>query len=223
MSAALNALARAAGWALLILATSMLFFTAAAQTTSAFASADAPVLWWAGRSSGFVAYLALWLSMLFGTLASAKSTLIDRKLTMELHRQWSLAAVIGTVAHIVLVVVNEHSELSWLAAVVPFTAERLTGAMALGVFAVWGLALVEVTSLIQRALPYGVWRAIHALAFGTMLLALVHSVVAGSDTGVLAVRALYAVTAAILGGAIAGRATSAVLGATRRRHGASIA
>jgi len=170
-----------------------------------------------------VAYLALWLSMLFGTLASAKSTLLDRKLTMELHRQWSLAAVIATVAHIVLLVVNEHSELSWLSSVVPFTAERLTGATAVGVFALWGLVLVEATSLLQRRVPYGAWRAIHGLAFGTMLLALVHSVMAGTDTSVLAVRALYAVTAAILGGAIAGRATSAVLGATRRRPAPSAA
>lgn len=214
---ALKALARAMAWALLILTASVLLFTASAQTTVALKTSDAPVLWWAGRSSGFVAYLALWLSMLFGTLVSAKSTLLDKKLTMELHRQWSLAALIATVAHVLLLVVNEHAQVSVLSALVPFTEESLTGAVGIGVFALWGLVLVEVTSLVQRRVPYSAWRAIHGLAFGTMLLALVHSVMAGTDTNVLAVKVLYEVTAAILGGAIAGRAAGAVLGATRRR------
>jgi DMSO/TMAO reductase YedYZ heme-binding membrane subunit len=85
------------------------------------------------------------------------------------------------------------------------------------VFALWGLLLITVTSLLQRRLSHAAWRAVHGLAFGTMLLALVHSVVAGTDTGHPLVRALYAITAAVLVGTIAGRATVAALGSSRAR------
>ncbi len=85
--------------------------------------------------------------------------------------------------------------------------------MAIGVFSFCGLLLVIGSSLLQRRMPYSAWRTIHALSFGTMLLALVHRIVAGTDTPVPAVRALYALTAAILVGAIVGRITSAVLAA----------
>jgi predicted ferric reductase len=203
---------------LLVAASGALLLSVGSGVLAALAESEQPVLWWAGRASGFVAYFALWLSMVFGTLISAKSTFPDKKLTMELHRQWSLAALLATVVHVVVLVAHDESGLSWLSGVVPFAAERLTGATAVGVFSLWGLALVEASSLLQRRLPHSWWRAIHGLAFGTMLLALVHAVASGTDTGLPLARAFYALTAAALAGAIAGRAASAALPTAARRQ-----
>lgn len=210
----MNGLIRSRALGLLLVAASgALLLSTLGRTISLFGGTEQPVLWWAGRASGFVAYLAMWLSMVFGVLVSAKSTLLDKKLTMELHRQWSLAAVVATVVHVVVLVAHPDSGLSLLAGVVPFVADRLTGAVAIGVFSFWGLLLVIGSSLLQHRIPYTAWRAIHALSFGAMLLALVHGVAAGTDTSVPVVRGLYAVTTAVLVGAIAGRITSAVLAA----------
>jgi predicted ferric reductase len=202
---------------LLVAASGALLLGTGSRTVTLLTTTEQPVLWWAGRASGLVAYLALWLAMVFGTLVSAKSTLLDKKLTMELHRQWALTAVLATVAHVVTLVVHDESGLTPAAALVPFAAERLTGAVALGVVAIWGLLLIAVSSLLQRHLPYAAWRGIHALAFGTMLLAFAHGVTAGTDTAQPLVRALYALTAAVLAGATAGRVTSAVLQARTAR------
>ncbi|MFN8639389.1 MAG: ferric reductase-like transmembrane domain-containing protein [Dehalococcoidia bacterium] len=158
---------------LLVAASGALLLSTLGRTISLFESTEQPVLWWAGRASGFLAYLAMWLSMVFGTLVSAKSELLNKKLTMELHRQWSLAAVVATLVHVVVLVAHPDSGLSLLAGVVPFFAERLTGGVAVGVFSLWGLVLVIGSSLLQRRMPYAAWRAIHALSFGAMLLALV--------------------------------------------------
>ena len=51
------------------------------------AASDEPVLWWASRAYGFVAYLALWFAMLTGVLTSAKGLhgWLGRKTLMELH------------------------------------------------------------------------------------------------------------------------------------------
>lgn len=200
------------GLSLVLMASAgVLLLGAASRTIEELGASGLPVLWWAGRASGLVAYLALWLAMVFGTLISAKSTLLDKRLTMELHRQWSLTALIATLAHVLTLVAHPESGLSPQSAVVPFVAERLTGGVALGVVGLWGLLLIVLSSLLQRRVPYSAWRAIHALAFGTMLLALVHSVTAGTDSAQPLVRALYSITAAIVAGAAAGRATSALV------------
>lgn len=198
-------------WLLLVAASGALLLGAASRTVTLFGTTDQPVLWWGGRASGLLAYLALWLAMVLGTLISAKSTLLDKKWAMEAHRQWSLTAVLATVAHVVTFVVHSESGLSTASAIVPFAAARMTGSVAVGVFAMWGLLLIALSSLLRGHLPYAAWRAVHALAFGTMLLAFAHGVTAGTDTAQPFVRGLYAVTLAVLAGAIAGRVMSAVL------------
>ena len=77
-------------------------------------------------------------------------------------------------------------------------AQKLTVPVTLGTFALFGLTSLAVATFLADRIPKTVWRAIHATAFGTYLLALAHGVFAGSETQVPAVRALYLGTAAML-------------------------
>ena len=81
---------------------------------------------------------------------------------------------------------------------VPGVAQKLTVPVTLGTFALFGLTSLAVATFLADRIPKTVWRAIHATAFGTYLLALPHGVFAGSETQVPAVRALYLGTAAML-------------------------
>ena len=163
--------------------------------------ADQPLLWWAGRAFGFLAYVALALSVVFGTLISARGGgLISSKWATDLHQQWTLAALIATAAHAVVLVLHAESGVTPWAALIPFASARLTGPVALGTVALLGMVLVAASSWMRRAIPYTAWRAIHGLAFGVAVLALVHSVGAGTDTRTPAATALYvSSTAAVLG------------------------
>lgn len=169
----------------------------------AAATAEQPVLWWASRATGFVAYGALALSVFFGILISSKGAggLVSRKAAMDLHQQWTLSAVVATALHIVTTVVHVESGVTPWATIIPFASRTLTGPVALGTVALVGLAVVAGTSWWRKHVPYSAWRAIHALAFGVMVLALAHSVTAGTDTALPAVRWMYIGTTAALTGA----------------------
>jgi sulfoxide reductase heme-binding subunit YedZ len=173
---------------------------AALELWSAMASAEQPLLWWAGRALGFVAYFALWLSMLFGSLVSSGGGggLFSKKWVMDFHQEWTLAAVIATVLHVVVLVTHSESHVTAWAAVIPFASSRLTGEIALGTIALLGLGVIAVSSWLRTRIPYTAWRAIHALSFGVMMLALAHGITAGTDTGTWGASWLYIASTAVL-------------------------
>lgn len=179
---------------------------------------DAPVLWWAARSFGFVSYIALWLAMLTGVLVGAKGldNWLDRKTLLDLHQQWTLAGVLATVMHVLSVVTNGHAGIGITGALVPFASERLTAAVGFGVLAFWAFALVSVSSWFRTRMSYATWRLLHTLAFGAFLLALVHSVSSGTDSGAAIVRWLYMLSGSTLVGVIAGRVLLATITAGSR-------
>ena len=74
---------------LILLAAASILASHAAPALIAEFRTDAPLLWWASRASGFVAYIAFWACMLFGALLSARRSdgLIDRKLAADLHQE----------------------------------------------------------------------------------------------------------------------------------------
>lgn len=190
-------------WPARVIATVAMLVIAAGvlpSLTAPVVEADLPLMWWASRASGFVAYLALALSMLFGLAITGRAGGLARATFFELHQQWTLAAVIATTVHVVTIVAHELSGVPALAAVVPLASPRLTGAVALGTLALWGIAVIAVTSWLRTRIPHAAWRAIHAAAFGTFLLALAHSLAAGTDTGTPWAVALYSAT----GGAVVG-------------------
>lgn len=168
---------------------------------------EAPLLWYAGRATGFVSYVALWASMFTGSLVSARGVegLLSRKWLMEFHQQWSLAALVSVVAHVVVLVAHSFSDITLSGALVPYASSVMRVPIALGTVAFWGLVLIAGSSWLRARIPYAWWRAIHALAFGMCILAFVHALQAGSDSLAWPVRTLYVVTAALAVGAVVAR------------------
>jgi predicted ferric reductase len=164
----------------------------------------APLQWWASRATGFVAYVGLWLAMMLGLMISARGLdgVINRKVVLELHQQWTMAAALATGAHVLLVVTDAYVDMSWRGAAVPGSSVYLPGPVALGTIAMWGLAVLALSEWLQRRMNYMAWRVLHASAFGTFVIGLVHGVVSGTDSGSSGAQALYAGTAALLLGAI---------------------
>jgi predicted ferric reductase len=169
---------------------------------------DAPLQWWASRATGFVAYVAMWLSMMFGLMISSRGLdgFLNRKTVLEFHQQWTLSAVLASLLHIALIIGDPYVDVGWGDALTPGGSPYLTGATALGTLALWGIALLTVSSWLQRRIGHRTWRLIHTSALGSFVLGLAHGVIAGTDSGALAAQATYAGTAAVLLGAIVFRA-----------------
>lgn len=167
-------------------------------------SSETPVLWWAARAFGFVGYVALWVAMLSGVLIGAKGVdgVIDRKVLLDIHQQWTLAAVLATAAHVLAVITNPHAGVGLVGSLVPFASPSMTAAIGLGVVAFWMLALVAVSSWLRTRVPYAAWRAVHALAFGAFILALIHSAASGTDSATRIAQWLYVSSGSIVAGAV---------------------
>lgn len=181
---------------------------------------EAPVLWYAGRATGFVAYVALWASLFTGSLVSARGVegLISRRWLIEFHQQWTLAAILSVAAHVVVLVGHSYSDITLIGALVPYGSDVMQVELALGTVALWGLLLIAGTSWLRTHIPYAWWRSIHALAFGMCILAFAHALQAGSDALARPVQVLYLATAALAIGAIVARALVA-LGRRPRQGG----
>lgn len=191
-------------YALVFASLGVLATLAALQLWSAMDTAQEPLLWWAGRALGFLAYFSLWLSMLFGALVSSGGAggALSRRWVMTFHEEWTLAAVIATVLHVLVLVTHEESHVTPWAAVIPFASQTLTVPVALGTFAGLGLVVIAVSSWLRSRIPYIAWRALHALSFAVMVLALAHGLLGGTDRTEPAVTWLYVATAVVLSGAL---------------------
>ncbi len=168
---------------------------------------ETPLLWYAGRATGFVSYVALWASLFTGSLVSARGVdgLLSRKWLMDFHQQWSLAALISVAVHVAVLVAHSYSDITLTGALVPYASNVMRVPIALGTVAFWGFVLVAGSSWLRTRIPYAWWRAIHALSFGMCILAFAHALQAGSDAHAWPVRSLYILTAALAVGAVVAR------------------
>lgn len=164
-----------------------------------------PFAWWLARALGFVAYGALWTSILSGLAMSAKGGgLFDMKWVLDIHQETTLMAVIASVLHATVLVADSASGVSPLAVLVPFASERLTGPVTIGTLALLGLGVVALTSWMRARVGVKAWRAVHAAAFGVWLLGLLHGVFAGSTNGPL-VTLIYVASGGLVAGAMVWR------------------
>ncbi|MGD9996528.1 MAG: ferric reductase-like transmembrane domain-containing protein [Ilumatobacteraceae bacterium] len=143
-----------------------------------------PQFWWyVARASGIVAWLMLTASVLWGIVLSTKAFPRTRRPAwlLDLHR-WLGALTIGFVAaHLGALVADNYVHFGLADLIVPFASSWRTGAVALGVCALWLMIAVEVTSLAMRRLPRHIWRAIHLTSYGVFWLASLHASFAGTD------------------------------------------
>ena len=173
-----------------------------------------PFGWWLARAIGMLAYLSLWSSTFFGVLVGARGAggLVSSATVFELHRAWSLVAVLTTLVHVAVVIVDPEGHVALPEALLAYGT---TGAVRLGAVALWALGAVAVTTALKNRLSQWVWRAVHASAFGAFLVAWTHAFMAGTDTADPLVRALYVGTAAALAAAVAQRVLLATASTSR--------
>ncbi|MGI9644516.1 MAG: ferric reductase-like transmembrane domain-containing protein [Ilumatobacteraceae bacterium] len=157
--------------------------------------------WYVARASGIVGWLLLTASVIWGILLASDLLARWRRPAwlLDLHRALAGLTVGFVAVHVGALIADSYVHFDLVDVLVPFASEWKTGAVALGVMAFWGLAVVQATSLAMRRLQRRVWRGIHLTSYAAFLLTSLHGTFAGTDaTNVLYVATSIVTTAALI-------------------------
>jgi sulfoxide reductase heme-binding subunit YedZ len=148
--------------------------------------------WYLMRATGIVALVLFTLVTVLGIATAARlgPRRSPRFVTLALHRNLSLLAVVFVGIHVATAILDPYARVSALAAVVPFTAHWRPLAVGLGTVSLDLVVALIVTSLLRRHLSLRLWRAVHLLAYVSWPVAVWHTIGAGSDWSAAWVRTI---------------------------------
>lgn len=141
-------------------------------------------LWYAGRSTGVIAFVLLTVSLGLGVAATQRALATrswPRFATQDLHRNISLLAMVMLLVHIVTTLVDTFVHVGWWALLVPGTSPYQRLGVALGTVAFDLLLAVVATSLVRHRVPARAWRIVHWTTYAVWPLALAHFLITGTD------------------------------------------
>jgi sulfoxide reductase heme-binding subunit YedZ len=143
-------------------------------------------IWLAARAAGITAYLLLTLQVVLGLVLAHPTNQTTWRMSRYLfpwhENAWVFVlAFLG--AHILTIVVDPYAGVGIGGALVPGLSSYRSSAVALGTLALYALLITGLTARYTRRLPPGIWLKIHRASIGVFVLAWLHGVLAGTDTG----------------------------------------
>lgn len=153
--------------------------------------------WFLNRASGFVAYLLLWASVVWGLLLSSKiaKRFAHPPALLDAHRFLSGAGLGFSLFHGLILMGDRYLIFPLTAVLVPFASSYEPLLVAAGQIGLWLSALLIATSYLRRWIGQRLWRGLHFSSFFAYWLVLIHAWLLGTDSGLLWVQALYLSTA----------------------------
>lgn len=155
--------------------------------------------WYLSRGAAFVAYLLMWLSVVFGLMITNK---LGRKwpgglATVDLHQFASLLGLAFAAFHGLILLGDQYIGYSLAQILVPFASSDYRPVwVGLGQIGLYVAALVTLSFYVRQAIGHRVWRALHYSTFAAYVMVTLHGLMSGADSSNLAVRLMYALTAA---------------------------
>jgi predicted ferric reductase len=163
--------------------------------------ADSTQIWWyVTRSSGIIAYLLLWLSMVWGLVVPSKllNPVIGPTFTIDFHEFISLLSIGFTLVHVFVLTIDRYLPYSLLQILVPFLSPYRPFWVGMGVIAFYITLLVTVTFYLRSKIGMKTFRSIHVLSLLGYLGVTLHGVFAGTDSPLVAMQLLYNGTALVV-------------------------
>jgi sulfoxide reductase heme-binding subunit YedZ len=149
--------------------------------------------WMVIRGSGFVAFAALSAATIWGLLVSTKllGKLVKAKPLTWFHESLGIAALVATAVHVGVLSIHDYLDFTWAEILVPGVSAWRSGAVALGVVALYGLVIVVGSFYIKEHIGQKTWRLVHFASLGVFLASLLHGITAGTDTRTPLMLGLY--------------------------------
>jgi hypothetical protein len=156
--------------------------------------------WLLIRGSGVVAFALLTAATTWGLLVSSKllGRSVKAKTLTWFHESLGIGALLATLVHVGVLSVHEYLEFTWLELLVPGVSDWQPLAVAMGIGAFYGLALVATSFYLKRWIGQKAWRTIHFASIGVFVASLLHGITAGTDTDDPMMIGLYVGAAAVV-------------------------
>jgi predicted ferric reductase len=153
--------------------------------------------WYLGRAGGFVAFAVLIISMMLGMAISSRlfDGLLARAWFFELHKFVSMFLVAAVVFHAFVMLPDPYANFTVEELLIPFRSHINPVPLAAGIFALYGLVILNLSFYVTRWIGQKMWRRLHYLTFATYGAGLVHGIWAGTDSDLLEARYFYLGTA----------------------------
>ncbi|MFN8474933.1 MAG: hypothetical protein U0822_22285 [Anaerolineae bacterium] len=170
-----------------------------ANLIASFTGAAPMGYWYLSRGAAIVAYLLMWLSVVFGLMITNK---LGRKwpgglATVDLHQFVSLLALAFAAFHGLILLGDQYIGYSLAQILVPFTSTDYRPLwVGLGQIGLYVAALVSFSFYVRQYIGHRAWRALHYSSFAVYVMVTLHGLMSGTDSTNLAVRLMYALTAA---------------------------
>lgn len=154
--------------------------------------------WYLSRASGFVAYLLLWGSVVWGLLLSTGTgrRWVRPPQLLDAHQFLSTTAVGFASFHGLVLMGDRYMSFPLGAIVVPFASSHQPLLVAFGQVALWLSVLLIASFHMRRHIGGRAWRRLHYASFLAFWMAFVHGVLLGSESATLWAGILYLGTAA---------------------------
>ena len=155
---------------------------------------SSPVIWYLSRASGIVTLVLFTVVMALGIMTATRvgGTQMPRFAVAELHRRISLLAAVFLAFHVATNVIDTYVNIGILAAIIPGASAYKTLWVAFGTVSLDLIAAVVVTSLLRQRISHDAWRAVHWLSYLAWPIALIHSIMVGTDVKYLWMDAIVA-------------------------------
>lgn len=156
--------------------------------------------WYLSRSSGFVAYLLLWGSVVWGLLLSSKigQGRLRPPVLLDVHQFLSNTALGFAFFHGLVLMGDQYLSFPLQAVLAPFASSYETLLVAAGQLALWLSLLLSLSFLVRKRIGQRVWRSLHYTSFLAFFFVLAHAVWLGSDSSRPAVQLFYLATTGVV-------------------------
>lgn len=164
------------------------------QAISGFLALDNIHIWWyISRAAGFMGYLLVWLSTLWGFAISSKilDPILERMFTYDFHEHLSLLSIGFMLLHAVVLLLDHVEPLSLIEVLLPFVSSYRPFWTGIGIIAFYMSVLVTVTFYIRSKISMRAFRAIHYLSIAAYVGSLFHGLYAGTDSALTWVQWMY--------------------------------
>lgn len=156
---------------------------------------DSPkAFWFLSRASAIVAYILLWLSMVFGLLITNKLARMwpGGPHAFNLHQHFSLLGLAFALFHGLILMGDQYLRFSLGQVLLPFfTTNYRPLWVGLGQLTFYLMGMVVFSFYIRRRIGSRSWRLIHFLSFIVYAMALMHGIFSGTDAGTGWAKDLY--------------------------------
>ena len=158
--------------------------------------------WAIARGAGFSAFVLLTASVVLGLVLSLRLTSPRWPgiVTNEVHRFITSLALWMTALHLTMLLLDSQSGFSLGELLIPFAGEYRPVATSLGILALYTVLAVLVTTKLRSRIGYQRWRRLHGLAFVAYGAALLHGILAGTDSSAGWAVLVYLVSGLVVGG-----------------------